>query len=170
MRRPSTFTANSPMPGTCGSRCGRIGISYCSTTCKRIGLAFTPRTYEQINDRLFVNAGRNDNIHDTPSKAWWWSHAHLEWLGQQQFMAQYIDAQVEPVRLTMQTIYLLNMKQTLWKNNQRSRHTKVLLEGNLSDGKQSKVSISLKTLRKWTRLRQLLKRPLMRKCFRMCER
>ena len=59
-------------------------------------------TYEEINDRLFVNPGRNDNIHDTPSKAWWWSPEHLEWLSQQQFMSQYVDAQVRPVRLTMQ--------------------------------------------------------------------
>ena len=59
-------------------------------------------TYDEINDRLFVNPGRNDNIHDTPSKAWWWSLEHLEWLSQQQFMSQYVDAQVKPVRLTMQ--------------------------------------------------------------------
>ena len=61
-------------------------------------------TYEQNYDRLFVNPGRNDNIYDTPSKAWWWSPAHLEWLSQQQFIAQYVDAQVESVRLTMQMI------------------------------------------------------------------
>ncbi len=50
-------------------------------------------TYEEINDRLFVNPGRNDNIHDTPSKAWWWSPA---------LMAHFMDAQVAPVRITMQ--------------------------------------------------------------------
>ena len=33
--------------------------------------------YEEINDRLFVNPGRNDNIHDTPSKAKWNAPAHL---------------------------------------------------------------------------------------------
>ena len=26
-----------------------------------------------------INPGRNDNIHDTPSKAWWYSAEHLEW-------------------------------------------------------------------------------------------
>ena len=59
-------------------------------------------TYDEINDRLFVNPGRNDNIHDTPSNAWWWSPAHLERLNQQQFMAQFMNAQVAPVRITMQ--------------------------------------------------------------------
>ena len=59
-------------------------------------------TYEEINDRLFVNPGRNDNIHDTPSKAWWWSPAHMEWLSQKQFMGHFIAAQVAPVRITMQ--------------------------------------------------------------------
>ena len=59
-------------------------------------------TYEEINDRLFVNPGRNDNIHDTPSKAWWHSPAHMYWLNQKQFMWQFVDAQVKPVRITMQ--------------------------------------------------------------------
>ena len=59
-------------------------------------------TYEEINARLFVNPGRNDNIHDTPSKAWWHSPAHLYRLNQKQFMWQFVDAQVPPVRITMQ--------------------------------------------------------------------
>ena len=45
-------------------------------------------TYEELNDRLFINPGRNDNIHDTPSKAWWYSAEHLEWQSQQMFPAQ----------------------------------------------------------------------------------
>ena len=45
---------------------------------------------------------RNNNIHDTPSKAWVVSPEHLEWLSQQQFMAHNVDAQVKPVWLTLQ--------------------------------------------------------------------
>ena len=59
-------------------------------------------SYEEINDRLFVNPGRNDNIQDTPSKAQWYSPAHLHWVGQQQYMWQFVDAQVPPVRITME--------------------------------------------------------------------
>ena len=56
---------------------------------------------EELNDRLFINPGRNDNIHDTPSKAWWYSAEHLEWQRQQMFMSQYIGAQLSQVKLTM---------------------------------------------------------------------
>ena len=59
-------------------------------------------TYEEINDRLFVNSGRNDNIHDTPAKVRWRSPAHTAWLHQQQYMWQFIDAQVKSVQITMQ--------------------------------------------------------------------
>ena len=59
-------------------------------------------TYEEINDRLFVNPGRNDNIHDTPAKVRWGSPAHTAWLHQQQYMWQFIDTQVKPVQITMQ--------------------------------------------------------------------
>ena len=58
-------------------------------------------SYEEINDRLFINPGHNDNIHDTPSKAGWYSAEHLEWQRQQMFMSQYIDAQLSQVKLTM---------------------------------------------------------------------
>ena len=59
-------------------------------------------SYEEINDRLFVNPGRNDNIQDTSSKAQWYSPAHLQWVGQQEYMWQFVDAQVPPVRITME--------------------------------------------------------------------
>ena len=58
-------------------------------------------SYEEINDRLFVNPGRNDNIQDTPSKAQCFSPTHLHWVGQQQYTWQFVDAQVPPVRITM---------------------------------------------------------------------
>ena len=59
-------------------------------------------TYDEINNRLFVNPGRNDNIQDTPSKARWYSPAHLQWLAQREHMWQFVDAQVPPVRITME--------------------------------------------------------------------
>ena len=59
-------------------------------------------TSEEINDRLFVNPGRNDNIHDIPAKVRWGSPAHTALLHQQQYMWQFIDAQVKPVKITMQ--------------------------------------------------------------------
>ena len=59
-------------------------------------------TYVEINDRLFANPGRNDNIQDTPSKAKWHSPAHWQWLGQRDYMWQFVDTQVPPVRITME--------------------------------------------------------------------
>ena len=59
-------------------------------------------TYAEINDRLFVNPGRNDNIQDTSSKAKWYSPAHLQWVGQREYMWQFVDAQVPSVRITME--------------------------------------------------------------------
>ena len=40
-------------------------------------------SYEELNDRLFLNPGRNDNIHDTPSRVRWNSPEHLAWVHQQ---------------------------------------------------------------------------------------
>ena len=59
-------------------------------------------TSAEINDRFFVNPGRNDNIHDTPAKVRWGSPAHTAWVHQQHYMLQFIDAQVKPVTITMQ--------------------------------------------------------------------
>ena len=59
-------------------------------------------TSVEINDRLFVNPGRNDNIHDTPAKVRWGSPAHTAWVHQQHYMWQFVDAQVKPVTITMQ--------------------------------------------------------------------
>ena len=58
-------------------------------------------SYDELNDRLFVNPGRNDNIHDTPSKAKYYSAEHREWQSQQVYMAYYIGAQLGQVCLTM---------------------------------------------------------------------
>ena len=59
-------------------------------------------SYEEINDRLFVNTGRNDNIQDTSSKARWNSPEHRRWVDQQQYMWHFLDAQVPPVQITME--------------------------------------------------------------------
>ena len=59
-------------------------------------------SYEEINDRLFANPGRNDNIQDTQSKAKWHSPAHWRWLGQREHMWQLVDARVAPVVITME--------------------------------------------------------------------
>ena len=59
-------------------------------------------SYEEINDRLFANPGRNDNIQDTQSKAKWHSPAHWQWLGQRDYMWQLVDAQVPHVLITME--------------------------------------------------------------------
>ena len=59
-------------------------------------------SYEEINDRLFVNPGRNDNIQDTSSKAKWNSPEHRQWVNQQEYMWQFLDAQVPPVQITME--------------------------------------------------------------------
>ena len=58
--------------------------------------------YEEINDRLFANPGRNDNIQDAQSKAKWHSPAHWHWLGQREYMWQLVDARVAPVVITME--------------------------------------------------------------------
>ena len=64
--------------------------------------AYVHCSYEEINDRLFVNTGRNDNIQDTSSKAKWNSPEHRQWVNQQQYMWQFLDAQVPPVQITME--------------------------------------------------------------------
>ena len=43
-------------------------------------------SYDQLNDRLFINPGRNDNIDDTPSTAGYQSRAYWDWQCQQQAM------------------------------------------------------------------------------------
>ena len=52
-------------------------------------------SYEEINDRLFANPGRNDNIQDTQSKAKWHVPAHWRWLGQREYMWQPVVITVE---------------------------------------------------------------------------
>ena len=58
-------------------------------------------SYEELNDRLFLNPGRNDNIHDTQSRVRWNSPEHLAWVRQQMYMAQFVGAQLSQVTLTM---------------------------------------------------------------------
>ena len=59
-------------------------------------------TYEEINDRLFVNPGRNDNIQDTSSKVKYNSPEYWQWVRQQEYMWQFQDAQVPPVQISME--------------------------------------------------------------------
>ena len=58
-------------------------------------------SYEEINDRLFVNPGRNDNIQDTSSKVKYNSPEYLQCVRQQEYMWQFQDAQVPPVQISM---------------------------------------------------------------------
>ena len=74
-------------------------------------------SYDELNDRLFVNPGRNDNIHDTPSKARYYSAEHREWQSQQMFMAYYIGAQLSQVSLTMKKT-LANFEEGLAEEQQ----------------------------------------------------
>ena len=97
-------------------------------------------SYEAINDRLFVHPGRNDNIQDTPSKARWNSPAHLRWVSQQQYMLQFVDAQVPPVCITMQKT-LANITPISGMRKLRLQHTPGL-QVDEKDGKRKKESIS----------------------------
>ena len=59
-------------------------------------------TYAEINDRLFVNPGRNDNIQDTKSKVRRYSPEYWQWMGQIEYMWQFLDGQVLPVQIKME--------------------------------------------------------------------
>ena len=48
-------------------------------------------TYAEINDRLFVNPGRNDNIQDAKSKVRRYSPEYWQWMGQIEYMWQFLD-------------------------------------------------------------------------------
>ena len=56
-------------------------------------------SYAQLNDRLFINPGRNDTIHDTPSSAGFYSPAYNDWKHHRLYMAYYHGT--EPCRVTM---------------------------------------------------------------------
>ena len=43
-------------------------------------------SYEEINDRLFVNPGSNDNIQDTSSKVKYYSPEYWPWVQQQEYI------------------------------------------------------------------------------------
>ena len=48
-------------------------------------------TYAEINDRLFVNPGRNDNIQDTKSKVRRYSPEYWQWMGQIEYLWQFLE-------------------------------------------------------------------------------
>ena len=58
-------------------------------------------TYDEINDRLFVNPGRNENILDVKSKVGRNSPEYWQWRGQIDYMWQFQDGQVPPVQVKM---------------------------------------------------------------------
>ena len=59
-------------------------------------------SYEEINDRLFVSPGRNDNIQDTSSKVKYYSPEYWQWVQQQEYVWQFQDGQVPPVQISME--------------------------------------------------------------------
>ena len=59
-------------------------------------------TYDEINDRLFVNPGRNENILDVKSKVGRNSPEYWQWMGQIDYMWQFQDGQVLPVQVKME--------------------------------------------------------------------
>ena len=86
-RLASTSIASSHVPDTCSSSWIQIG-DCCS--------------YAEINDRLFVNPGRNDNIQDTLSKVKYYSPEYWQWVQQQEYMWHFVDGQVSPVQIKME--------------------------------------------------------------------
>ena len=63
---------------------------------------WTDYTYDEINDRLFVNPGRNENILDSKSKVGRHSPEYWQWMGQIDYMWQFQDGQVRPVQIKME--------------------------------------------------------------------
>ena len=59
-------------------------------------------TYDEINDRLFVNPGRNENILDSKAKVGRHSPEYWHWRGQIDYMWQFQDGQVRPVQIKME--------------------------------------------------------------------
>ena len=59
-------------------------------------------TYDEINDRLFVNPGRNENVLDVKSKVGRNSPEYWQWMGQIDYMWQFQDGQVLPVQVKME--------------------------------------------------------------------
>ena len=58
-------------------------------------------TYDEINDRLFVNPGRNENILDVKSKVERNSPEYWQWRGQIDYMWRFQDGQVPLVQVKM---------------------------------------------------------------------
>ena len=65
-------------------------------------MARDSQLYAEINDRLFVNPGRNDNIQDTLSKVKYSSPVYWQWVQQWEYMGQFVDGQVSPVQIKME--------------------------------------------------------------------
>ena len=126
-------------------------------------------TYEEIDDRLFVNPGRNDNIHDTPAKVRSGSPAHTAWLHQQQYMWQLIDAQVKPVQITMQQA-LIQYEADLREEEDEIEANKRPTGGR----KRWKTKQGVYQLKDPEKQEQAMPEtwmmPPMQKCFRICER
>ena len=59
-------------------------------------------SYAEINDRLFVNPGRNENIQDTLSKVRYFSPVYWQWVQQQEYMWHLVDGQVSSVQIKME--------------------------------------------------------------------
>ena len=94
--------------------------------------------YAEINDRLFVNPGRNDNIQDTLSKVKYSSPVYWQWVQQWEYMGQFVDGQVSPVQIKMEDT-LAEYRDNLRKEKAEMPCT-CLVERN--DGKQKKEPIN----------------------------
>ena len=80
-------------------------------------------SYEEINDRLFVNPGRNDNIQDTSSKVKYNSPEYWQWVRQQEYMWQFQDAQVPPVQISMEDTLAENRDDLRMEEAEIALHT-----------------------------------------------
>ena len=132
-------------------------------------------TYAEINDRLFVNPGRNDNIQDTKSKVWRYSPEYWQWTRQIEYMWQFLDGQVLPVQI--------KMEDTLaeYHANLRNEQAEVALhrpavkkQWKTKDGtfqvKQKQLGRKIKRKTKWMEPVPSRRKPLFLKCFGTCER
>ena len=75
-------------------------------------------TYDEINDRLFVNPGRNENILDVKSKVGRNSPEYWQWMGQIDYMWQFQDGQVLPVQVKMEDATAIAEYQANLRNEQ----------------------------------------------------
>ena len=126
-------------------------------------------SYDELNDRLFVKPGRNDNINDTPSKARYYSAEHREWQSQQMFMAYYIGAQLSQVSLTMKKT-LANFEEDLAEEQHEIDEHKGSSGHQIKRWKTKQGVYQLKAPVAVDQAEFTLKTLLMQKCFVMFER